>query len=174
MAHLMIDIETIAVEPNATILTIAGQSFDPFGTGYHPQYYYARIDFESQEARAINQNTLDWWATQAADVREEAFNELDRIPLDKALDEIGKLIWKSNRMWCQGPAFDATILENAYKSYGKALPWQYHKVRDSRTVFSLWPDLPKPPTSHNALEDCRRQIGMLQSTLKHFNITELA
>jgi len=31
----------------------------------------------------------------------------------------------------------------------------------------------KPPTSHHALEDCRRQIDLLQATLKHLNIKEL-
>jgi len=65
------------------------------------------------------------------------------------------------------------ILEHAYKSYHKPLPWKYYMVRDSRTVFSLWPDQPIPPTSHHALEDCRRQIGMLQRTLQHLNVTQL-
>lgn len=169
----MIDIETVAVCPDATILTIAAQRFDPFGSGYDKISYYARIDFESQCERSIDDNTLTWWTTQPAAAREEAFNEVCRIPLDLALDELGKLIWQSNRVWCQGPTFDCTILENAYKSYDKALPWQYHKVRDSRTVFSLWPDQPMPPTSHHALEDCRRQIGMLQRTLAHLNVKEL-
>jgi hypothetical protein len=41
-------------------------------------------------------------------------------------------------------------------------------------VFSLFPGLEKPPTSHHALEDCRRQIGMLQSTLRHLNVKELS
>jgi hypothetical protein len=43
------------------------------------------------------------------------------------------------------------ILEHAYKSYNKPLPWKYYMVRDSRTVFSLWPEQPIPPTSHHAL-----------------------
>jgi hypothetical protein len=30
----MIDIEGLATTPDATILTIAAQSFDPFGMGY--------------------------------------------------------------------------------------------------------------------------------------------
>jgi hypothetical protein len=30
--------------------------------------------------------------------------------------------------------------------------------------YSLWPELPKPVTSHHALEDCRRQIELLQNT----------
>ena len=169
----MIDIETIGVAPAATILTIAAQTFDPFGTGCYPKHYYARVSLESQETRTIDDSTMDWWATQSVQVREEAFNEKDRVPLDQALDELGKLIWTSKFLWCQGPTFDCTILEHAYKSYHKPLPWKYYMVRDSRTVFSLWPDQPIPPTSHHALEDCRRQIGMLQNTLKHLNVTVL-
>jgi hypothetical protein len=169
----MIDIETIGVAPAATILTIAAQSFDPVGTGYFPQHFYARISLESQEDRTIDDSTVAWWATQPAESQQEAFAEEDRIPLDQALDELGRLIWTSNFLWCQGPTFDCTILEHAYKSYGKPIPWQYFKVRDSRTVFGLWPGLPKPPASHHALEDCRRQIELLQTTLKHFDIQEL-
>ena len=119
----MIDIETIGVAPAATILTIAAQAFDPFGNGHYPQQYYARISLESQEDRTIDQGTVDWWATQPAAARDEAFNEQGRIPLDQALDELGKLIWNSKFLWCQGPTFDCTILEHAYKSLSKSIPW---------------------------------------------------
>ena len=173
MADLMIDLEGLATGPDTTILTIAAQSFDPFGQGYSGQSYYARVTLESQEDRAIDQGTIDWWATQPAVVRDEAFSEQDRIPLDQALDGLGRLIWHSNRIWAQGPTYDMNILEHAYKSYGKALPWKYYMVRDSRTVFSLWPDQPIPPTSHHALEDCRKQIAIVQATLKHLNVTEI-
>ena len=174
MADLMIDLEGLGTGPDTTILTIAAQSFDPLGSGYYDQKYYARITLESQENRSIQQGTIDWWAIQPAAARHEAFNEEGRIPLDQALEELGKLIWKSKRVWAQGPTFDCTILEHAYKSYGKPIPWQYYNVRDTRTVYSLWPGLPKPPTSHHALEDCRRQIDLLQLTLRHFDIQELA
>jgi len=173
MADLMIDLEGLATGPDTCILTIAAQSFDPFEQGYSGKSYYARVTLESQENRAIDQSTIEWWATQPAHARDEAFNEQDRIPLDQALDELGKLIWHSSRIWAQGPTYDMNILEHAYKSYRKPLPWKYYMVRDSRTVFSLWPDQPIPPTSHHALEDCRRQISMLQNTLKHLNVTQL-
>lgn len=171
--HLMIDLEGLATGPDTTILTIAAQAFDPFGSGYYDRHYYARVTLESQENRAIDDGTIAWWATQPEHAREEAFGEQDRIPLDQALDELGKLIWHSKLIWSQGPTYDMNILEHAYKSYGKALPWKYYMVRDSRTVFSLWPEQPIPPTSHHALEDCRRQIGMLQTTLQHLNVKEL-
>jgi len=171
--HLMIDLEGLATGPDATILTIAAQAFDPFGSGIYEQSYYARVTLESQENRKIEQGTIDWWATQPSVIRDEAFAEENRIPLDQALDELGKLIWHSKLIWAQGPTYDMNILEHAYKSYNKPLPWKYYMVRDSRTVFSLWPDQPIPPTSHHALEDCRRQIGMLQNTLAHLKVTEL-
>ena len=171
--HLMIDLEGLATGPDTTILTIAAQAFDPFGKGFYEQSYYARVTLESQENRVIDDNTIAWWATQPEHAREEAFGEQDRIPLDEALDGLGRLIWNSKMIWAQGPTYDMNILEHAYKSYNKPLPWKYYMVRDSRTVFSLWPDQPIPPTSHHALEDCRRQIGMLQHTLTHLNVKAL-
>jgi exodeoxyribonuclease VIII len=169
----MIDLEGLSTGPDTTILTIAAQAFDPFGKGFYEQSYYARVTLESQENRVIDDNTIAWWATQPEHAREEAFGEQDRIPLDEALDGLGRLIWNSKMIWAQGPTYDMNILEHAYKSYNKPLPWKYYMVRDSRTVFSLWPDQPIPPTSHHALEDCRRQIGMLQHTLTHLNVKAL-
>ena len=169
----MIDLEGLATGPDTTILTIAAQAFDPFVSGYYDRHYYARVTLESQENRSIDDGTIAWWATQPDHAREEAFSEQDRIPLDQALDELGRLIWHSKLIWSQGPTYDMNILEHAYKSYSKPLPWKYYMVRDSRTVFSLWPEQPIPPTSHHALEDCRRQIGMLQNTLKYLKVKEL-
>ncbi len=166
---LMIDLEGLGTGPDATILTIAAQSFDPFGTGYYDRCYYARITLESQPDRNIQQDTIDWWATQP-EAQAEAFMEENRIPLDQALDSLYKLAWQHKHIWANGICYDMNILEHAYKSYGKALPWQFYNVRDARTVYSLWPDCPRPPTSHHALEDCRRQIDMLQATLKHLNL----
>lgn len=170
---LMIDIEGLATGPEATILTIAAQGFDPLGSGYFDEhYYYARISLESQPNRTVEQSTIDWWATQK-EAQIEAFAEDGRVDLDVALQDLARLVRKSTRVWAQGPTYDATILENAYKSYGLALPWQYYMVRDSRTVFGLYPNLTRPPTSHHALEDCRRQIELLQQCLKHFKVREL-
>ena len=168
----MVDIEGLGPGPDATILTIAAQSFDPFGTGYYGRQYYARITLESQENRSIQQDTIDWWATQP-EAQAEAFMEGGRIDLDQALDSLGKLIWQHKLIFANGPTYDMNILEHAYKSYNKPLPWQFYNVRDARTIYSLWPELPKPPTSHHALHDCRRQIDMLQATLKHLNVKEL-
>jgi hypothetical protein len=171
-SHLMIDIEGLGTGPDAAILTIAAQSFDPFGTGYYDRHYYARVTLESQENRRIQDDTLAWWATQP-EAQNEAFAEDNRVPLDQALDELYKLAWQHDYIWAQGPTYDINILEHAYKSYNKTQPWQFYRIRDSRTVLSLWPGRPVPPTSHHALEDTRKQINILQQTLKHLDVKEL-
>lgn len=169
----MIDIETVGTGPDACILTIAAQTFDPLSTGYYDHNFYARVDIESQPGRNIEQGTINWWATQPDIVKEEAFNPEGRVSLETALTDLAKLIWKCRLIWANGPTFDMNILEHAYKSFGIPLPWQYYRVRDARTIYSLWPDLPKPPASHHALEDCCRQIDLLQATLKYLKVEEL-
>jgi hypothetical protein len=173
MSSLMIDIEGLGTGPDATILTIAAQSFDPFGNGYYDRCYYARITLESQENRAIEQGTLDWWSTQK-EAQAEAFMEEGRVPLDQALDSLYKLAWQHKFIFANGPTYDMNILEHAYKSLNMALPWRYFSVRDSRTVFSLVPSLAKYPASHHALEDCRRQCNLLWDSLEYLRVRELA
>lgn len=171
----MIDIETLGTGPEACIITIAAQTFDPLRRIDFDTWpsYYARIDPESQPDRRIQEDTLAWWSQQPEHIRDEAFGDHDRISLQQSLEELGKMIWQSRRFWANGPTFDANILEHAYKQAGMNLPWKFFVVRDTRTVYSLWPGLPKPPATHNALEDCRRQIHMLWDTLEHFEIKEL-
>jgi hypothetical protein len=170
---VMIDIEGLATGPDTTILTIAAQTFDPLTRGYYDHHYYARVTLESQEDRRIEEGTLAWWATQPPAARDEAFNEQGRVPLQQALQELHRLCWRCNRIWMNGPTYDANILEHAYKSYGMPLPWQYYKIRDTRTVYGLCPDLAKYPASHHALEDCRRQIDLLHDSLETLNVKKL-
>lgn len=173
-SHLMIDIEGLATGPDATILTIAAQSFDPFGAGYLDRHYYGRVTTESQENRAIDEGTVAWWATQPDEAREEALGDgPDRVPLKQALEDLYKIAWQHDFIWAQGPTYDCNILEHAFKSYNMVLPWKFYRVRDSRTVISLWPDCPKPPTTHHALEDVRKQIDLLQKTLNHLGVTDI-
>ena len=170
---IMIDIETVGTGPDACILTIAAQTFDPNALGYLPQDYYARVDIDSQPNREVDNATVEWWATQPQEAQDEAFGEEGRISLKQALEELSKLCFHCNLTWANGTTFDMVILENAYKQEQLPLPWRFWNVRDARTVYSLYPDLPKPKASHHALEDCKRQIDLLQQTLRHLGVTKL-
>lgn len=170
---LMIDIEGLATTPDTTILTIAAQEFAPLERGLFGREFYARVTLESQEDRAIDPITLEWWATQPSAIREEAFAEDGRVTLQQALEGLHPLAFHARRVWAQGPTYDMNILEHAYKSLNMPLPWKFYSVRDSRTLFSLVPQLNKYPASHHALEDCRRQINLLWDALEYLKIKEL-
>lgn len=170
----MLDIETLATSPDATILTIAAQTFDPLGEEHTDgQYLYVRVSLDDQQDRSIDDATINWWAKQPAHIQKEAFGDDDRVSLSEALVLLSKMIRHSKRLWCQGPTFDCTILEHAYKSFGMFLPWEYYNVRDTRTIFSLVPNLDKPLATHNALEDVRRQISLLKVALGKLGVESL-
>ena len=170
----MLDTETISTKPNATILTIAAQVFDPFGAGVTTEpSFYCRVDMESQSNRHVDDATVTWWAGQSAEAQAEAFSEEERLPLEDALEGLSKFVWQADLIWANGTVFDIVILENALTECNMATPWKFWTVRDTRTVYSLWPDCPKPVTAHHALLDCVRQIEMLQLTLITLGVTKL-
>ena len=73
MIHAMIDLETLSTNPNATILTVGGVKFDPHTQMKPYGDMYFRMDVDSQTAmkRDVQQETLDWWATQDKEIKIE-------------------------------------------------------------------------------------------------------
>jgi hypothetical protein len=174
MIHGMIDLETLSTRPNATILTIGGVKFDPYSFTEPSQGMYHRIDVDSQTAmgRDVMQETIDWWGTQPAEVRDEALGDEDRIDLKYFVKQVNKWSVGVDVFWCQGPLFDYAILQNFYAQMKVPVPWNYWQIRDSRTLFSLVPrDLNEKRTGlHNALEDCYFQARKVQKVFRQLDI----
>jgi len=170
--HLMLDMETLAVSPNAVVLSLGAVHFDPYGTGYGDSIYF-RIDLDDQDAlgREIDPNTLDWWAKQDPAIMEEAFGPDDRIPLAEAMDRFHKFAWGCSAFWSHGATFDLVMIENIYRQLNKALPWNYWALRDTRTLFDLGHDPEMPQGSkHDALQDAIRQAVGVQNIYRKLNI----
>ena len=74
MIHAMIDLETLSTNPNATILTVGGVKFDPHTQmkPYGDLYFRVDVDSQTKLGRDVQQETLDWWATQPKEIMEEA------------------------------------------------------------------------------------------------------
>jgi len=170
--HMMVDMETLAVSPNAVVLSLGAVHFDPYGTGYGDSIYF-RIDLDDQDAlgREIDPNTLDWWAKQDPAIMEEAFGPDDRIPLAEAMDRFHKFAWGCSAFWSHGATFDLVMIENIYRQLNKALPWNYWALRDTRTLFDLGHDPEMPQGSkHDALQDAIRQAVGVQNIYRKLNI----
>lgn len=161
--HLMVDLETLDTKTSATILTLGAVRFDPYGTAPMKELYL-RVCIDSQDPLGctVSEDTLKWWQNQSTDIMEEAFNPVDRIPIHEVINQFHALAWNCDAFWSHGSTFDIMILQNIYDKLGRAYPWQYWQVRDTRTLFDIGFDPEMPQDSkHNALEDAKRQaIGV--------------
>lgn len=170
--HLMVDLETMAVSPNAVVLSLGAVHFNPWGNGYGDKLYF-KIDLDDQDklGREIDPNTLDWWSKQDPKIMEEAFSSDDRIPVTQAIELFHKFAWGCDAFWSHGATFDLVIIENLYRQLKKPVPWQYWQLRDTRTLFDLGfdPDMPKD-SKHDALQDAIRQSVGVQNIFAKMKI----
>jgi hypothetical protein len=168
----MVDLETLATGPNATILTLGAVHFNPHGQGYGEKIYF-RVDLDDQDklGREVDPNTLEWWAKQDPAIMEEAFSPDDRVPLLEAIDRFHKFAWGCSTFWSHGSTFDLVILENLFRQVNKPLPWNYWQLRDTRTLFDLGfdPDMPQA-SKHDALQDAIRQAVGVQNMYSKLKI----
>lgn len=175
--HFMVDIETLSTALNTVVLSIGAVEFHPF-SGKILNEFYQELRLQDQNDRKIDQGTVVWWVKQAAEhpERAEIFLGENKTPVRNALLLLEAFLGESQvsnnankkYIWACDPDFDCTILDNLYKECKLRTPWQYYETRSVRTVRGLAQlhDLiirvPEDKT-HNALEDCKRQVQELIS-----------
>jgi len=163
----MLDLETLSTRPESVILTIGAVKFDPYSDFVdtdHGLYYRVNVDEQLAMDRHVLDSTIEWWANQDAEVREEALGEQDRVSLEEMTRGLNRFLVGVENIWCQGPAFDVVILENLYRQLVKPTPWQFWQISDSRTLFKAHGD-PRDKNraaAHNALMDCYYQATAVQ------------
>jgi DNA polymerase III epsilon subunit-like protein len=177
LTDIMIDMETLDVLPTATILTIGAVKFDPFGDDVNEpgcEKFYVKVDVDSCDkiGCTVSQSTLDWWANQSKQAQEEAFAPEGRISIQEAMDELYKFCRGAKRVWSHGAGFDVIICEHLFRKIGKAVPWSFWEVRDTRTLFDIGIDPKRPPVlKHHALEDAWNQAVGVQNIIRALKTT---
>jgi hypothetical protein len=172
--HLMVDMETMAVSPNAVVLSLGAVHFNPYGNGYGDKIYFKiNLDDQDKLGREIDPKTLEWWSKQDPAIMEEAFSEDGRIPLADAMNQFHKFAWGCKAFWSHGATFDLVIIENLCRQLGRSAPWDYWQLRDTRTLFDLGydPDMPQG-SKHDALQDAIRQAVGVQNIYAKLKIRE--
>jgi len=174
---IMIDLETLATSPDAAILTIGAVKFDPFGDDVNDPKctkFYTRVDLDSCDKIGLvtNDDTIAWWANQSKEAQDEAFGETDRIDIVDAMHQLYKFCWGAKRVWSHGSGFDVIICEHIFRKIGKAIPWSFWEVRDTRTLFDIGINPNRPPVlKHHALEDAWNQAVGVQNVFKTLQCT---
>lgn len=167
MNHCMIDLETLSLQPDAHIVSIAAVWFDQRkGFGHE---LLIHID-PTENNGAIDAATVAWWAQQSPKAQEAAFyprGESMRLP--GALRVLNNFIEanydiQTPKLWSRG-YMDPAWLESAYKRKGIPPEFNYGWWNDQRTITNLanidYDAYEVGHVAHNPLDDCRVQIHQL-------------
>lgn len=175
--NIMLDIETLSTKTNALVLTIGVVKFDPFSDELHDGLHIKlSIDEQISLNRSVLKDTVVWWESQDKEIIEQTFSPENRISVREGLLQLTEYINSANigNIWGQGYGFDMTVLSSLYEDVWLEVPWKFYQERDSRTLFSLLPEDPRPQeakkTLHNALSDAYYQAVGVQKAMKFLNI----
>lgn len=145
----MMDLETLGSAPGCPILSIGIVEFVPETIRQGLDAWRAslntfkvNISLESCMAAGLTMSaqTIKWWMFQPEAARRDAFDSAaDEISLLEACQAAAFVIddMKDVRVWCHGAPFDVPILGAAMRAVGVKEPWNFRKVRDTRTIFEI-------------------------------------
>jgi hypothetical protein len=165
--RVMIDIETLGLDPGAAILSIAAVRFDEEGLG---ESFGRSVSLATcQEAGlTIDAETLEWWLEQDTAAK---MILTGGVSLSEALLEFDDFYGDADEIWANSPSFDCELLERAYAAVGETEPWAFHEERCYRTLKSLpiAPELDHKGVEHDALDDARHQARVAAETLRRLD-----
>ena len=155
--HVMVDIETLGTDSDASILSIGACQFtmehgigDTFEVNLKP------------DGRVIDPKTVRWWLQQSKEAQNKLFvpEPIDQKDARREFLNFVRSTGAKN-MWANGASFDLCILSDWY---GGHPPWRYSEERCMRSFrwlgFQLgvnYSDFFKGGVQHGALDDAIRQ-----------------
>lgn len=176
--HAMIDLETLGVGNNASIVQIGAVMFKP-DEDILVQDSRLKIDVDVTANGSAVQGEMDaatvlWWMNRPPENRKLVFGGKDRVCLQIALARLNQWFetWDIQRIWANSPSFDIVLLKNAYLRTGVGdFPFDHRAELDYRTVRYLvnrYPDAPAISGSviHEASADAVQQAAYILAALK--------
>lgn len=179
MNHIMLDLETLGTQSDATIVSIGAVFFDPY-TGEIGAEFELSTDIASVIGKgSIDGDTLAWWFKQPDEVRHAVLD--NSYGYEDMLIEFGDWVMQieniSDRIvWGNGADFDNVILANALsRSFQGQELWKYYNNRDVRTIVELGrqllnfdpkKDMPFEGERHTALADAKHQAKYVSAIIQ--------
>jgi hypothetical protein len=170
----MIDIETIDSAPKAAVIAIGACVFT--ADGVQTGDFSVVVNAELAKAYGtVGEQTMAWWATQDAGVRERMFSGL-LSPYDAA-KAFCNYVRESHvdEVWANSPTFDCVILRHLFAQLGMRAPWHFRDERCVRTVYAVGRELGvdfnagySEQGAHDAVVDARNQARAVGIILKAF------
>lgn len=183
-AAAMIDLETMAVTPDAAILAIGACVFNLHEEGKIYSQFSMNISIESNEekGRRIQGSTVAWWLKQSDAARMALFDNPTNLP--NALKSLRMWMQETKpavtTIWANDPDFDIVILKSAFDACGELWPYGFWMNRSVRTIQELaYPDpedlkvvktqLRAGGVHHRAVDDAIMQARLVQHCYRILN-----
>lgn len=169
---IMIDIETLGVNPGSAILSIAAVKFN-IKTGEVLKELYVVVDLKSclEAGLKIEASTFYWWVNQSEEAKIDILKP--SMNLSSALQSLSAFINKEDVVWGNSARFDLGLLNKAYEVLGIGLPWSFRNERCVRTIVALNQSIRDEEefigVAHNPIDDCKHQIKYLVKTINSLN-----
>jgi len=168
----MIDIETLDILPQAAVLSI-GVVYIDHDLNMSDELYI-KLDIDEQLGLGSNYftynlDTLAWWDSQPAHVRDNTFGGTTSIA--DACKQMYMFFKKRPKAMyvARGNDFDFPIIDNLFRQSGRGgKPWKFYHQMDYRTMCNFFPpefyNLPEEnDAQHDALSDAKYQArGMIK------------
>lgn len=176
--NIMVDLETASTKENAAILSWAMVPFFTDGTEFTDmEEFYRVINLTScfLAGMDFDKDTQKWWLEQDPKAR-GLFLQAEDANIHGVASEA--YTWLSNLsenydlyLWARGLDFDIPKMEWCFRKFvERPLPYKYSHKMDVRTVLKFMQidqsQFEMQGIKHNALDDCKHDIRMIQEAYK--------
>jgi|PlaIllAssembly_1097288.scaffolds.fasta_scaffold00009_32 hypothetical protein len=152
VTHLLVDIETLATDPNAVVLSVACV---PFLLEVHtyfgelvPTGFFVKFDVQEQIKlyhRTVEDDTVKWWKKRPKEVFDSMVRPTaEDVSLKEGLTRLNKFVagvkdyhFNQSYVWSRGNNFDFPILKSLYDASGIGYPFNEWRARDVRTAIDI-------------------------------------
>ena len=182
----MFDVETLGVESDSVILSMACIHFDPRTDPTYKELkesaIFIKLDAKDQATRLnrkVSKDTIAWWEKQCLNARNLSLvPSSDDVPVEEGLSILSE--WAASKkdtksyVWSRG-SLDNVMLHSLERKVGTEPIFPYNRWRDVRTAIDFLTgstngycqvDHPEfnydiDVTKHNPIDDCALDIMML-------------
>lgn len=180
--NIMVDLETASTRENAAILSWAMVPFFTDGKKFEGmEDFYRVVSLTScfLAGMDFDKGTQDWWVKQDPKARGELLHA-EEMNIHGVAQEA--YTWLANLaesydlyLWARGLDFDVPKMEWCFRKFvERPLPYKYSHKMDVRTVLKFMQvdqsQFEVKGVKHNALDDCRHDIEMIQAAYRNHGV----
>lgn len=166
--HIMIDLETMSLAPNAALVFIGAVMMNAQAETLKTFERSISLESSVHAGLQIDPSTVMWWMRQSDAARQSLAKS--RTPIKEALEDFADWLPPFvEGMWGNGATADNVWLVEAYKAVGLPRPWTYQKDRCYRTFRAMHFNVDDPienELAHNALSDAQWQADFMRNVCR--------